>query len=220
MTIPESTRALDVYDVAVLAGGFPRLVDTALVALVESGRIRIEPSGEFHAAVPTSPHPVEAAVLDAVGSRGYRSAESVCWRLERDQRLDQEFQHLTADGLLRHGLPFGLGRRTHPHPTAAGRRALQEFAERPPADAGSAVPVALHGRGAMPDARLRDEIFEPRPVVLAPRSARRPSREMHPGDLGRRAYLGGGAAAAMGFGGPGMGDSGDAGGGGGGGDGG
>ncbi|MBN1094921.1 TIGR04222 domain-containing membrane protein [Blastococcus sp. TML/C7B] len=49
MTTPESTRPLDVYDVAVLAGGLPRLVDTAVVALVESGLVRVDPSGEFHA---------------------------------------------------------------------------------------------------------------------------------------------------------------------------
>ena len=67
MTIPGTTHRPDVYDMAVLAGGLPRLVDTVLVAMVESGRVHVEPSGEFHADAASSPHPVEAAMLDAVG---------------------------------------------------------------------------------------------------------------------------------------------------------
>ena len=64
MTIPENTRTLDVYDMAVLAGGLPRPVDTALVSLVESGRVCVEPHGEFRARATSSPQLVEAAVLD------------------------------------------------------------------------------------------------------------------------------------------------------------
>jgi len=36
---------LDVYDIACLAGGAERVVDTALVALVESGRVRVHAPG-------------------------------------------------------------------------------------------------------------------------------------------------------------------------------
>ncbi len=185
MTIPESTRPLDVYDMAVLAGGLPRLVDTTLVALVESGRIRVDPSGEFHADAASSGHPVEAAMLDAVGTRGYRSVDGIGSRFLHDRRLDEEFRHLTSDGLVRRALPARLVGKTQAHTTAAGRRALQQFAERPPGDGGNAAIVALHGRGAMPDHRLHDEIFAPRAVVVPPRSARRPSHEGYHGDLGR-----------------------------------
>lgn len=216
MTIPETTRTLDVYDMAVLAGGLPRLVDTTLVALVESGRVRVEPTGEFRALATSSPHPVEAAVLDAVGTRGHRSAETIRWQVLRDRRLDQEFAHLTADGLVRRALPSRLVGRTHAHTTAAGRRALRRFGERPPVG-GSAVDVALHGREAMTDHRLHEQVFDRPPVVLPPRSERRNPRAVHHGELGRAAYLGGGAAAATSFavdGGAGTLDGGGAGGGG------
>ncbi|MBJ7453351.1 MAG: TIGR04222 domain-containing membrane protein, partial [Blastococcus sp.] len=157
MTTPATTNRLDVYDMAVLAGGLPRLVDTVLVAMVESGRVRVGPSGEFRAEpTASSPHPVEAALLDAVGSRGHRTVETIHWQLLHDRRLDSEFRHLTSDGLVRRAYPAALLGKTHAHTTAAGRRALQQFAERPPADGGSAVQVALHGRDAMPDRRLHD----------------------------------------------------------------
>ncbi len=196
MAIPENTRPLDVYDAAVLAGGFPRLVDTALVAMVESGRVHIEPSGEFRADSSSARHPVEAALLDAVGTRGHRSVETIGWQVLHDQRMDHEFRHLTTDGLVRRALPSRLIGKTHAHPTAAGRRALRQFAERPPADGGSAVQVALHGRGAIADHRLHDEIFDRPSVVLPPRSARRPSREVDPSYLGRSATGGVGLSAA------------------------
>lgn len=185
MTIPEHTHTLDVYDMAVLAGGLPRLVDTALVALVESGHVRVERSGAFRADTASSRHPVEAAVLAAVGTRGHRMVETIRWQVLRDQRLDQEFRHLSSDGLVRRALPSRLVGKTHAHTTAAGRRALRQFAEHPPADGGSAVLVALHGRDALPDDRLRAEIFERPPVVLPPRRSRRPSHALDPGSLGR-----------------------------------
>src|SRR3982750_4043667 len=40
-------RLLDVYEVAFLAGGPDRVVDTALVALVETGRVRVQRAGEL-----------------------------------------------------------------------------------------------------------------------------------------------------------------------------
>lgn len=188
MPIPESTRPLDLYDMAVLAGGLPRLVDTALVAMVESGRVRIDPSGEFHADATSSSHPVEAAVLDAVGTRGYRSVDGIGVRFLHDRRLDSEFRHLTSGGLVRRAYPARLVGKTHAHTTAAGRRALQQFADHPPADGGGAVQVALHGRDAMPDGRLRAQIFDRDPVVLPPRSARRPSHEIDPSELAQAAH--------------------------------
>jgi uncharacterized protein (TIGR04222 family) len=46
-----------VCDIASLAGGVDRVVDTALVALVESGRVRV-----------FAPGAVEGAVMDARGA--------------------------------------------------------------------------------------------------------------------------------------------------------
>lgn len=199
MTIPETTHPLDVYDAAVLAGGLPRLVDTALVAMVESGRIRVEPSGEFRADATSSAHPVEAALLNAVGTRGHRSVDTIRWQVLHDARLDQQFQHLTADGLVRRALPSRLVGKTHTHTTAAGRRALQAFGERP-STGGGAVEVALHGRAAMPDQRLRAEIFQPRETVPVPRTPRRDYRRANHADAGGALHRAGGIGAAGGVG--------------------
>jgi hypothetical protein len=55
--------------------------------------------------------------------------------------------------------------------TAAGRRVLRRLRAEPPAprafDGGSAVLVALHGRGRMGDALLRASIFEAFPTPTA-----------------------------------------------------
>src|SRR5688500_17785335 len=68
---------LDLYALAYLAGGPQRVVDTALVALVESGRVRVHAPGELAAAVPDRRHPVEAAVLDAIGARGHPTVDTI-----------------------------------------------------------------------------------------------------------------------------------------------
>lgn len=185
MTIFQNDHALDMYDSAVLAGGPHRLVDTVLVSLKESGLLRIDASGEFRADA-SSPHPVEAAALDAIGTRGHRSVDTIRHRLVRDRRVTQVCERLTDDRLIRRTLPSRLLPKKEAYTrTAAGRRALRRLEELPPAVGGSAAVVAVHGRGAMPDRRLHDEIFERPPVVLPPRSARRPSRVVDPGELSR-----------------------------------
>ena len=68
---------LDLYDVAFLAGGPARVVDTALIALVRAGRLRIHSPGQLATADLTRRHPVEAAVLDAVGPTGHRSVDTI-----------------------------------------------------------------------------------------------------------------------------------------------
>ena len=61
---------LDVYDIAYLAGGPARVVDTALVALVQTGRVRVHSPGRLATVDLARRHPVEAAVLDAIGPAG------------------------------------------------------------------------------------------------------------------------------------------------------
>ncbi len=176
MTSPD----LDVYALAYLAGGPARVVDAALVALVQSGRVRVHAPGELAVVHPSRRHPVEAAVMDAVGTHGPRSVDTIRWRLAGDERLRDLERSLASAGLLRRRLPLG---RRHPDRsgwslTAAGRAALRRATGRPPADpaldGGSALPVALHGRPAMGDADLRAAIFE------------RPLPPVAPGGFGRR----------------------------------
>ena len=58
----------DLYGIAYLAGGPRRVVEAAVVALVEDGRLGVTgATAELHVLDPRRRHPVEAAVLDATG---------------------------------------------------------------------------------------------------------------------------------------------------------
>src|SRR5918997_478829 len=131
---------LDLYDAAFLAGGPARVVDTALVALVRAGKLRIHSPGQLATADLTRRHPVEAAVLDAVGPTGHRSVDTIRWRL---------------------------------------------------ADA-EVARVALGGRAAMTDTRLRTEVFEQSSTALVPG---RRSRSVDHSDPRLRAYRPGGPSS-------------------------
>lgn len=166
MTAYRDLADLDVYDIAYLAGSADRMIDAAIVALVESGRVRVHSPGELVTDDPTRRHPVEAAVLDAIGPAGHRSVDTIRWRLTSDDRILAVGRRLRDDGLL-----TGVGRVPVPRrtgwrlvPTYAARHLLRELTAAPPEDrvAGgtSAMTVALHGRDAMPDHGLRASIFE------------------------------------------------------------
>ncbi|MBM7808411.1 hypothetical protein JOD57_004248 [Geodermatophilus bullaregiensis] len=113
-------------------------------------------------------------MLDALGPRGHRSVETVCWRAADDPRLLELGRRLTDAGLLAQPRRW-LGRRGsgRPAPTPAGRRVLRALREAPPDDAvaagTSAVQVALGGRDRVPDRDLREAVFVARP--------RRPPRD-------------------------------------------
>jgi len=174
------SRHLGIYELAFLAGGTARVVDTAIVVLVETGRVRVFAPGELAVVQPGRSHPVEAAVMDAVGTRGHRSADTVRWRTAGDDRLAGLGAPLASAGLLRRR-PFARTKSDGPtwSTTTAGRQALLHAREHPPADraldSGSALAVALDGRQAMPDPVRRAEIFErPRPPL--PRTSGMPRR--------------------------------------------
>ena len=158
---------LDIYDVAFLAGGPKRAVDTAVVALVRSGRVRVHSPGQLATAELSRRHPVEAAVLDAVGPTGHRSVDTICWRLAEDDRLLDIGRRLHRAGLLgRLGTAVSVlhGDRRTLAPTRAGHRVLRELGDGPSLGDPEAVRVALGGRAAMADAKLRSAIFE-RPLT-------------------------------------------------------
>jgi uncharacterized membrane protein YgcG len=171
MTEPQ----LGVYEVAYLAGGPDRVVDTAVLVLVESGRVRVHAPGELAVTEPSRSHPVEAAVMDAVGTQGHRSIDTIRWRMAGDERMAELGRSLAAAGLL-HRRPFARPRPDGPawSTTKAGRHALLRARENPPVDrvldGSSALAVALDGRAAMPDAARRTEIFE-RPLPPLPRTS-------------------------------------------------
>ena len=159
MTRSAAAAELDVYEVAFLAGGVHWVVDTALVALVESGSVRVHAPGKLAAADPRPRHPVEAAVLDAVGTDGHRSVDRIRWDLTGDERLTDLGRSLAAAGLVRRRMLTGTW-----CPTRAGRATLRRLAASAPVGrapgGGSALVLALRGREAMPDAMLRAALFE------------------------------------------------------------
>jgi hypothetical protein len=157
--VPTTTH--DVYDVAHLSGGLTRVVDTAVVALLERGRLKVDGAGRLHA-VGSAVHPVEAAVLALAGPRPRRMISSLRIRAQEDQRLTGVGAGLVARGLLRRNPFAGLSSGWPAHlRTAAGRRVLQEW---PAATAGSAADVALGGPERMTDRVLRETVFGVAPV--------------------------------------------------------
>jgi hypothetical protein len=171
MRTSDAILPLGVYDIAYLAGGPARVVDTALVAMIESGRIRVHAAGQLAVVDPTRRNPVEAAVLDAVGTRGHRSVDVVRWRLGDDDRIGAVGRRLADEGLIRRWSTVLRHGDRAPVRTAAGRRALRSLQAAPPvdpaSDGGSAVLVALHGPQRMTDAVLRATIFEAFPTPSA-----------------------------------------------------
>jgi hypothetical protein len=166
MTAHRTSADLDVYEIAFLAGGPDRMVDAALVALVESGRVRVHSPGELATVALARRHPVEAAVLDAIGPAGHRSVDTVRWRLTTDDRMLDVGRRLRAEGLLG-GVPVPRRSGRRLAATYAGRHLLRDLVTVPPADrvaAGtSAMTVALRGREAMPDRALCASIFDQPP---------------------------------------------------------
>jgi hypothetical protein len=144
--------------------------------------------------------------MDAVGTRGHRSVDTVRWRLADDERIAGLGRSLAAAGLLRRpllrrrgGIPWSV--------TRSGREALRRAPEQrsadPALDGSGALRVARHGRSALPDMALRAQIFE-RLLPPVPRDgiARRlraaadadPRYQAH-----RTGAAGIGGAAAIGF---------------------
>jgi hypothetical protein len=156
----------DVYDLAYLAGGHLRVADAAVVALVERGQVRVAPDGQLSVIRLDRRHPVEAAALDVIGTRGWRSVASVRWRFAADPRLTGIAERLAQDGLIRRmTLPVPGRRRRIVRRTRAGRRLLRQVRVQPPADAvpggTSALLVALDGPARMGDLQRRADIFDP-----------------------------------------------------------
>ena len=148
-----STRT-DTYDLALLAGGPGRAVDTAIVALLGRGLLHVDGGGLLRTAGTAPVHPVEAAVHELVGDGPRRSAATVRARAEDDPRVLALTERLVAAGLLR---TRWLGWSPSPVPTAAGRRLLAE-ARRQPVLAED-VRVALDGCTAMTDPTRRVLVF-------------------------------------------------------------
>ena len=192
---------LHLYDIAFLAGGPDRVVDTALVVLVCAGKVRIHSPGHLATADLVRRHPVEAAVLDAVGPTGHRSVDTVRWRLRDDDRLLDVGRRLREAGLLgRTGAALRIlrGDRRALARTRAGSRTLRALREQPATGDPEMLRVALGGRAAMTDAALRAGIFERPGTALIPQRPGHRSRAIDHSDPQLAAYRTGGPAATAG----------------------
>jgi hypothetical protein len=182
MTASGAAIDLDVYDIACLAGGPDRIIDTALVALVQSGRVRVRRPGQLATVDLSRRHPVEAAVLDAVGPTGHRSVDTIRWRLAADERLLDVVRRLQREGLLGHThrlVPHLSGGRSSPATTGEGRRVLRRLEAQRPVDHiapdTDAMLVALCGTERLPDRGFCAAIFEPARTVSPIRRGSRSS---------------------------------------------
>jgi hypothetical protein len=167
MTTSAMRPPLGLYDVACLAGGQQRVADAALVEMVVDGLLRVAAPGRLAVADPIPRHPVEAAVLDAIGPPGHRPVQMIRRRLLDDVRLRSVGERLIEVGLLR-PLPGPGALATAGRPrlrTREGNGALATIATAcradPQYDPTGAYRVAVHGWRALPDARLRAAIFDP-----------------------------------------------------------
>jgi hypothetical protein len=161
--IETETSLLDVHAAACLAGGTDRVVDAVLAALVETGRVRVQRDGQLTVVDRRTRDAVEGAVLDAIGTRGHRTAGLVRQRVRCDVRVTAVLDRLLTAGLL---APRRRGGHVR---TRAGRQAVRQLRATPPvagvAAGTSAAAVALRGPAAMPDPELRAALFESaRPV--------------------------------------------------------
>jgi hypothetical protein len=165
------TRTLELYELAYLTGGPRRAVETAVIALVEAGVLRVNQwTGELMLIERRPCSELEAAVLDVVGFRGFSLLGTVCWRMRADARLTAIEQRLQADGLLSHGDGLESLRRrwwTVFAVTGAGRRILRRRRRELSADETDAVRVALSGPEAMRDRGLYVALFNPSRAVPA-----------------------------------------------------
>lgn len=197
----------DAYSIARLTGGMDRVLDTALVVLVQTGRVRVRRNGRLTVVERSARDEVEQAVLGVIES-GYRTAPLVRAGLATDPRLGFVTRRLVEAGQL---VPARIGwRRARVGPlvpTASGRRLLEQLRAAPPAWpelAGTgAAEVAVHGWERMADAELRAALFEAEQMVPLP-DPYLTDRRTDPRTDPRRASRAGGTAGSTGDGGIGM----------------
>ena len=179
MTEPGTTPQLDVYDIAYLAAGPDRVVDTALD---RPGRDGPRPRA---AARPAHGRRARAAAPGRGGGarrRGHPRAPLGRRGPVAARRRRQSPRHRSAAGRRRACSAAGPScpRRTRRArvPTAAGRQLLRRLAAEPPtdpaSDGGTSVLVALHGRDRLSDELRRSLIFESS-RCRPPRSGRKSS---------------------------------------------
>ncbi|MFF1368281.1 TIGR04222 domain-containing membrane protein [Streptomyces virginiae] len=106
-------EVLDVYEYAYIAGGEQRVLESAIIALVERGTLSLRAGRLRTVDAEQPPHPVERAVIAA------------CPRSKRVEEVFEDLRHREEiDALVHRLVHLGLVRDWRRRPTRAGRRQL------------------------------------------------------------------------------------------------
>ncbi|MEV0218043.1 TIGR04222 domain-containing membrane protein [Streptomyces sp. NPDC050704] len=144
----EEPGVLDAYDVAFLAGGTQRVVESAMIALSDCGLLKLSGSRVRAVSEALPRHPVERALIAACPRN--RSATFVLAALQRSPEVQEIACRLAALSLVtgsRHRL------------TRLGRRQLRA------AEQGEGLPDYIFGGPAvLPDGLVRRGVVSARPV--------------------------------------------------------
>ncbi|MFD3465239.1 TIGR04222 domain-containing membrane protein [Streptomyces sp. NPDC058682] len=134
-------EALDLYEYAYLAGGERRVVESAIISLVEHGTLSLQAARLRTIGAELPQHPVERAVIAA------------CPRSKRVHEVFEALGHCDeVDELARRLVLLGLVRNWRRRPTRAGRRRLA---------------AAVAGGSLPPYVREGPALLDPGPVRYA-----------------------------------------------------
>ncbi|MFJ7048750.1 TIGR04222 domain-containing membrane protein [Streptomyces sp. NPDC101112] len=145
----DEAGALDLYDVAYLAGGAHRVADSAVITLAERGLLTVRGTRVRAADGEQRPaHPVEDALLASCPRS--RRVVAVHSALQRSPEVEGIGRRLAAEGLV-----TGSRRR----PTRAGRRRLRAAQEN-----GSLPAYVFEGPAVLPRGPVRRGMAGVRPI--------------------------------------------------------
>lgn len=144
----KTPRALEMYDVAYLAGGAPRVAECAVIALSERGLLVLRVSRVRAAHKDLPRHPVERAAIASCPRSS--STASVCADLQLSPEVEAIGDRLAEWGLV-------TGRR--PRLTREGRQQLQA-AERD----GTLPPYVFGGPAVLPEGAARRGVMDAQTV--------------------------------------------------------
>jgi uncharacterized protein (TIGR04222 family) len=170
---PGPGQARDVYEQALLVAGRDRVVDVALVELVETGRVRVQRSGTVTLVDGSGRHPAERRLLDLLPPDRPTTLQQLRRRAVRGDWTREE-QPLRDRGLLSDSpLVRALARFGHDVQVTRAGRAARTGRPRSTVTTGpSAGIVAAGGLAALPDLALRAALTGwPEPAVRSRRSS-------------------------------------------------
>ncbi|MFI1438564.1 TIGR04222 domain-containing membrane protein [Streptomyces fructofermentans] len=146
----EGAGALDTYDVAFLAGGVQRVVDSAIIALSERGLLVVRASRVRAVDGGRAGHPVERALVEACAGAGGRSVAAARQLMRHSPEVDEIGRRLAARGLVR---------RPRLRPTREGRRQLEAVVR-----AGSVPAYLLDGPAGLGPGPVRRGVMDAAPL--------------------------------------------------------